>query len=137
MNSRAVNPVMATVLLIGIATAAGALFYAWYTGVQSGTQEAGGETGARVLQAAGSAMKITDVSNNGNVTITNIGSVTLTHITCVNHTGDNCNNEVTQLEPMKTNKGNITCSITLGQFNHITCTSAEGAVATFKKYYGG
>ncbi len=134
MNTRAISPVIATVLLIGVAVGAGALFYAWYSGVQSGTQQVGGEAGARVVQATGAALKIVDVSNSGNVTITNIGSVILNHITCVNHTGDPCKNEVTQLQPLETEKGNITCTLTSGQFNQITCTSQEGAVATFKKY---
>ncbi len=130
MNSKSISPVIATVILVGVAIGAAALLYAWFSGVQGGTQEVGGQTAGRTALATGAAMKIEKVSSEGNVTIKNIGSVNLTSITCTNNDAD-CGETVAILSPGSKNKS-IQCSLSSG-INYIECVSDEGALATYQK----
>ncbi|RLF59177.1 MAG: hypothetical protein DRN25_04320 [Thermoplasmata archaeon] len=87
MDRKSVSPIISVVLLIGIAVAAAALVFTWYTGMQKGAQEAAGEGAGRAVRSASASLLITNVEYNSsgenylNVTVVNIGSVTLTNLT--------------------------------------------------------
>lgn len=134
-KNKAISPVIAVILLVGVAIGAAALAYSWYTGIQKGTQEVGGAAAGRTALASSAAMTILNVDDNGKVTIKNIGGVTLTSINCTCG-GSICNNgtytTIGSLSPGSTNSS-IACNLSSGTVNIIKCTSAEGAVATYQK----
>ncbi len=131
MNNKSISPIIAIVILVGVAIGAAALFYAWFSGVQSGTQEVGAETAGQTALAAGAAMQIQNVNDTGYVTIKNIGSVNLTGINCTSN-GNACSNTINNLGPGSTDTSTINCSLSTG-VNNIECVSAEGARATYMK----
>lgn len=132
-KNKAISPVIAVILLVGVAIGAAALAYSWYTGIQKGTQEVGGAAAGRTALASSAAMTILSVSDSGNVTIKNIGGVTLTNIQCSSN-GANCSTgaPIANLTPGSSNS-QIQCTLNNGTVNLIECTSDEGAVATYQK----
>ncbi len=135
MNNKSISPVIATIILVGIAIGASALLYSWFSGIQSGTQQVGGQTAGSITLATGSAMKIDTVTNTGNVTVRNIGSVNLTYITGTDTnsgTTTPCTGNVASLSPGTSNNDTINCKLTSG-VNSIQAISGEGATATYEK----
>ncbi|GCC11374.1 hypothetical protein IPdc08_01428 [archaeon] len=138
MNNKSISPVIATIILVGIAIGASALLYSWFSGIQTGTQQVGGQTAGSITLATGSAMKIDTVTNAGLVTVRNIGSVNLTDITGTDTnsgTSAPCNSTsnttVASLSPGSSNS-TITCALKSG-VNNIEFISSEGAIATYEK----
>ena len=131
LNNKSISPVIATVILVGVAIGASALLYGWFSGIQSGTQQVGGQTAGSVTLATGAAMKIDTVNSTGYVAVRNIGSVTLTNITGTNN-GDACGIMVASLSPSSSNSTTIKCTLSAG-VNNIQVISGEGAIATYEK----
>ena len=132
MDRRAISPVIAVILLVGIAIGAAALAYSWYMGIQKGTQEVGGEAAGRTALSSAAAMTILNVNDSGYVDIKNIGGVTLTSINCTSN-GEKCDGTIESIPPGGTNTSYIKCSLSNGTVNIIQCISAEGAVASYQK----
>ncbi len=133
MNNKSISPVIATIILVGIAIGASALLYGWFSGIQSGTQQVGGQTAGSVTLATGSAMKIDTVNSTGYVAVRNIGSVSLTNITGTNNGNSSlCSNTVTSLSPGSSNSSTINCTL-ISVVNNIQVISGEGAIATYEK----
>ena len=133
MDRRAISPVIAVILLVGIAIGAAALAYSWYMGIQKGTQEVGGEAAGRTALSSAAAMTILNVNDSGYVDIKNIGGVTLTSINCTSNGNPCSNNPIDSIPPGGTNTSYIKCSLSNGTVNIIQCISAEGAVASYQK----
>ncbi|RLG58451.1 MAG: hypothetical protein DRN95_04280 [Candidatus Hydrothermarchaeota archaeon] len=129
-KNKAISPVIAVILLVGVAIGAAALAYSWYMGIQKGTQEVGGAAAGRTALASSASMTILDVNSTGYVTIYNNGGVNLTSISCTNN-NNACSGTISNLAPGSKNS-TINCSLGSG-VNTIKCTSAEGAVATYQK----
>ena len=136
MNNKSISPVIATIILVGIAIGASALLYSWFSGIQSGTQQVGGQTAGSITLATGSAMKIDTVNSTGYVAVRNIGSVNLTKITGTNTnsgTTITCGTgTVASLSPGLSNSTTIKCKLKPG-VNNIQVISGEGAIATYEK----
>lgn len=134
-KNKAISPVIAVILLVGVAIGAAALAYSWYMGIQKGTQEVGGAAAGRTALASSASMTILDVNSTGYVTIYNNGGVNLTSISCTKD-GTLCNgtgtSSISNLAPGSKDSTTIQCSLSSG-VNTIKCTSAEGAVATYQK----
>lgn len=76
MSRRAVSPVIAVILLVGVAVGAAALAYSWYSGVQRGVQDTSGAVGPRTMKSATSSLVILNKYYNGsalNLSVKNIG----------------------------------------------------------------
>ena len=128
-KNKAISPIIAVILLIGVAIGAAALAYSWYMGIQKGTQAVGGTAAGQTAQASSAAMEIVDIDSNKNLTIKNIGSVTLTNIKCT-YDSSACSGSISSLPPGSTST-TIQCSGISG-VKTITCTSDEGATATYQ-----
>lgn len=134
MNNKSISPVIATIILVGIAIGASALLYSWFSGIQSGTQQVGGQTAGSITLATGSAMKIDTVNSTGYLAVRNIGSVNLTKIKGINNNNGNssaCTGTVASLSPGTSNT-TIKCTLKSG-VNNIQVISGEGAIATYEK----
>ncbi len=134
-DKRAVSPVIAVILLVGVAIGAAALAYSWYTGLQTGTQEASGEAAGRLTLSTSASMVIKNLQNDTNVTVTiaNTGATSLSNFTMYIGTNSTKNTTVAiakgDIQPM-TFAGmgnNINTGVTL-----VKVISREGAVATYQ-----
>jgi FlaG/FlaF family flagellin (archaellin) len=134
-DKRAVSPVIAVILLVGVAIGAAALAYSWYTGLQTGTQEASGEAAGRLTLSTSASMVIRNLQNDTDVTVTiaNTGATSLSNFTMYIGTKSAQNTTVAiakgDIQPM-TFAGmgnNINTGVTL-----IKVISREGAVATYQ-----
>ena len=129
-KNKAISPVIAVILLVGVAIGAAALAYSWYMGIQKGTQEVGGEAAGRTAVTSSAAMTILNVNDSGGVTVKNIGGVTLTSIFCYINSTSNCS--ITSLSPGSSGSCTLSSGLSSG-LNIVKCTSTEGAVATYQK----
>lgn len=78
-SRRAISPVVAVIMLVGIAVGAAALAYAWYTTTQKSLGEEAAASGAQLGKATGYNLQIVSAVNGSqvNVTVRNIGSGTI------------------------------------------------------------
>ncbi len=134
-DRRAVSPVIAVILLVGVAIGAAALAYSWYTGMQAGTQEASGEAAGRLALSTGASMAIKNLQNGTNVTVTiaNTGATSLSDFTMYIGTNSAQNNTVTIAEG---SIGTVTFA-GMGQYigsgvTQVKVVSGDGAVAPYQ-----
>ncbi len=131
-KNKAISPIIAVILLVGVAIGAAALAYSWYMGIQKGTQAVGGTAAGQTAQASSAAMQITFV-NSTTITIKNIGGVDIntTLITCTPSVNSSLWTDTDTLNPGESATTQFLSSLGSGVTN-IKCVSAEGAVATYQ-----
>lgn len=126
-NKKGISPVIAVILLVGVAIGASAMAYSWFSGIQSGTQEASGATAGQVALASGANVKI-DYINSTHISLRNIGSSTLTGIQISGLTA-------TGFSGVSLGAGTVNYSTYSGASSGVTTvrvTTNEGASATYQ-----
>lgn len=133
MKSRAVSPVIATILLLVVTVGAAAGFYSWFQSLKETQEEKGAEKSSELIKQTTASIKIIDLKNySGSVKVVvwNNGEMKLTNITLyVNGMQD------ASLSSLDKNEiSNITSSlITRANTKYnLKVASAEGAEATYR-----
>ena len=137
-SRRAVSPVIATLLMIAIAVAAGILVYVWSMGIVGTLQSSGGQqTKQQLVMEAYSALGGTSWIFN----LRNPGSATL-QVAAVYVNGTSCTFTPTTLTIQPAKSAQVTVSVsglsglTLGVGYPIKIVTVDGAVFTFTVIYG-
>lgn len=131
--SRAVSPVIATILLLVITVGVAAGFYTWFNSLKETQEEKGGEKSAELIRQTKASIKIIDLKNYSGavkVVVWNNGDIKLTNVTLyVNEIQDGTlasldKNEISNITSSLITKANT-------KYN-LKVASAEGAEATYR-----
>ncbi len=134
MDTKAVSPVIAVILLILITVGVVVSFYSWYESMEDTQQKKGIEKSADVIKQIKSSIKILDLRNESGsyiVTVWNDGDIRLTNITL--YVDDRL--DAGNLSALDANQlGSITSSlITTNGTYKLKVTTAQGAGYTWSK----
>jgi len=118
ISSKAISPMIATVLLIAFTVAVGGILSLWMTGLTTTTTSSVENTTTDQVKCASTWINVISVTSNG-VIITNGGAQTITNVFCYTGTGTNVTNVATpSLVPGGISAGNWT----IGTNTSIICS---------------
>jgi len=119
MNSKAISPMIATILLIAFTVAVGGIISVWMTGYTRTTGQSVSSATENMTACVGTYPDIISVTSTALI-VTNPGIETLTNLQCLSSNGTNMTMTPTDLSP---GQMSINSTWSRGTNNLISCTA--------------
>lgn len=133
-SKKSVSPVIATILLVGVAIGAAALAYSWYIGIQATSQEKGGTQAAEITKGSAASVEVISAKRNSSTTVSvklkNTGGIDLSNVNVSGWLGNSLidSDTVASLPAGSTNTATLDAN--RGAINIVKVSSSDGKFLT-------